>query len=407
MCLSPIKIKYSDNYNNYRGTLIHSYNTSQMLPCGKCLICKENKIEEWVNRWTEQMKITPQNTSYFLTLTYSNENLTYITTPKGELTTLNYDDVTKFLKRLRKRQTKIEKINNLSPSKIVYHGCGEYGKKFTKRPHYHILITNCIVPSNEFEKIWGKGLVHVGDNVDGTSIKYILKYSLKQNYKQKHISKVYNEIKYNFKNKAFPRMQFDIYQKLGFKVHNPDFIEQTYHKKDKLLFSYYNVGVNKYRVIEKSFMSKGIGKNYLTPKKIQEHIINPLLGYLYHDIKKQELKMKPLPRYYKELIFNPNQLDENGKIIYRENGQPLKKWRPQDDDYINTPRYKKQLLSYRQQLKREAETLQLINDVGYDNYLQNKLYNEKLKKQKLEKYILIGEQFRDYNAKLYGYEMLI
>lgn len=407
MCLKPIRINYSDNYKNYRGILIHAYNTSQMLPCGKCLICKENKIEEWVNRWTEQMKITPENTSYFLTLTYSDENLTYITTPKGELSTLNYDDVTKFLKRLRKRQTKIEKINNLTSSKIVYHGCGEYGKKFTKRPHYHILITNCIVPSNEFEKIWGNGLVHVGDNVDGTSIKYILKYSLKQNYKQKHISKVYNEIKYNFKNKAFPRMQLDIYEKLGFKIHNPDFIEQTYHKKDKLLFSYYNVGQNKYRVIEKSFMSKGIGKNYLTPKKIQEHITNPLLGYLYHDIKKQELKMKPLPRYYKELIFNPNQLDENGKIIYRENGQPLKKWRPQDDDYIYTPRYKKQLLSYRQQLKREAETLQLINDVGYDNYLKNKLYNENLKKQKLEKYITKGEQFRDYNSKLYGYEMLI
>ena len=119
-----------------------------MLPCGKCLICKENKIEEWVNRWTEQMKVTPENTSYFLTLTYSDENLTYISTPKGELSTLNYDDVQKFLKRLRKRQTKIEKINNLPISKIVYHGCGEYGKKFTKRPHYHILVTNCIVPPN-------------------------------------------------------------------------------------------------------------------------------------------------------------------------------------------------------------------------------------------------------------------
>ena len=202
-------------------------------------------------------------------------------------------------------------------------------------------------------------------------------------------------------------MQLDIYEKLGFKVHNPDFIEQTYHRKDKLLFSYYNVGENKYRVIEKSFMSKGIGKNYLTSKKIQEHIINPLLGYLYHDIKKQELKMKPLPRYYKELIFNPNQLDENGKIIYRENGQPLKKWRPQDDDYIYSPRYKKQFLSYRQQLKREAETLQLINDVGYNNYLTNKLYNENLKKQKLEKYITKGEQFRDYNAQLHRYDMLI
>ena len=202
-------------------------------------------------------------------------------------------------------------------------------------------------------------------------------------------------------------MQFDVYEKLGFKVHNPDFIDQTYHRKDKLLFSYYNSGKNQFRVIEKSFMSKGIGKNYLTAKKIQEHIVNPLLGYLYHDIKKQELKMKPLPRYYKELIFNPNQLDENGKIIYRENGQPLKKWRPQDDDYINTPRFRKQFLSYRQHLKREAETLQLIKDLGYDQYLQNKLYNENLKKQKLEKYLTKGEQFRDYNAKLYGYEMMI
>ena len=100
-------------------------------------------------------------------------------------------------------------------------------------------------------------------------------------------------------------------------------------------------------------------------------------------------------------------MDDNGKIIYRENGQPLKKWRPQDDDYINTPRYKKQLMSYRQQLKREAETLQFIKDVGYDNYLKNKLYNENLKKQKLEKYILKGKNFQEYNAKINGYEMLI
>ena len=68
---------------------------------------------------------------------------------------------------------------------------------------------------------------------------------------------------------------------------------------------------------------------------------------------------------------------------------------------------KKQLFSYRQQLKREAETLQFINDVGYDNYLTNKLYNENLKKQKLEKYITKGEQFREYNSQVHGYDMLI
>ena len=63
-------------------------------------------------------------------------------------------------------------------------------------------------------------------------------------------------------------------------------------------------------------------------------------------------------------------------------------------------------MSYRQQLKREAETLQFIKAVGYDNYLQNKLYNENLK-QKLERYILKGEQFQEYNSKINGSEMLI
>lgn len=407
MCLNPISIKYSDNYKNFRGDIKHAYNDKQIVPCGKCLICKQNKIEEWVCRWSEQLKVTKENTSYFLTLTYDDNHLNYISTPNGKISTLNYDDVTKFIKRLRKKQTTIEKKQNLQPTKIVYHGCGEYGKKFTKRPHYHILITGCIIEPGEYQKIWNKGLVHVGDNVNETSIKYILKYSLKQSYTQNQVTKVYNEIKYNFKNKAFPRVNLSIYEKLGFKVHNPDFQEQTYHRKDKLLLTYYNNGVNKYRVIEKSFMSKGIGKNYLTAQQIERHIKQPLLGFLYHDIKKNELKEKPLPKYYKELIFNPNYRDENGKLVYKENKQPLKKYRPSSDDYFTSPRYKRQLSTYQCSLKKQKEIQNIVDLIGLQNYINNQRINRNSEKQKFLAFLDKGEAMRAYNLKINKAEMLI
>ena len=105
MCLSPVKIKYSDNYKNYRGTLIHPYNEGQILPCGKCYECKEFKIEEWQIRWKEHLKTVNPDYSQFITLTYSDDNLPQMITPDGELiSSLDYTDVQKFFKRIRKHQ---------------------------------------------------------------------------------------------------------------------------------------------------------------------------------------------------------------------------------------------------------------------------------------------------------------
>ena len=123
MCLKPILIKPHDNYNKFRGVLIHRYNDKSPVPCGKCIQCKELKIEEWQIRWTEEMKHSHENSSYFITLTYNDQNIPKKITPDGEeITTLDYTDLTKFFKRLRKRQGKLIKDSKLdfTPRSIKY-----------------------------------------------------------------------------------------------------------------------------------------------------------------------------------------------------------------------------------------------------------------------------------------------
>lgn len=147
MCFSPVKVRYHDNYKQYRGKIIHPYNEFRMVPCGHCLACRERYIESWQIRWREQLKVTVDHSSYMITLTYNDESLPHLITPDGELkSTLDYTDVQKFLKRLRKKQETYCKKNGLDNPTIKYHGAGEYGNNFTKRPHYHILITNVIIP---------------------------------------------------------------------------------------------------------------------------------------------------------------------------------------------------------------------------------------------------------------------
>ena len=373
MCLSPVKIKYSDNYKNYRGTLIHAYNEGQILPCGRCYECKEFKIEEWQIRWKEHLKTVNPELSQFITLTYSDNNLPQMITPDGELiSTLDYTDVQKFLKRIRKHQFTYCKKNNIENPKISYHGCGEYGKRYTKRPHYHILITNCLLSQEQISKIWGNGIVHFGNDVTENSIKYILKYTLKNslsNYKTKKV--------YEVDEKIINIEPFELDSKTQFIANlldkNPDLVKKKIEIQNniKLLFKYYLNGENQYRVAEKSFCSKGIGKSFLDDKTIQEYRQNPLLNYLWHDEQKNSYKQKPLPRYYKELIFNPKKRDENGQLLKDENNKYINLWSPKDDFYHETPRYKKQSLQYKYQLHRQNELLNMLNFRGYDEYINN------------------------------------
>lgn len=140
--------------------------------CGHCLDCLQSKSREW------QLRIMHESSQYdkncFITLTYNDDHL-----PVGG--SLVKRDLQLFLKRLRFA---------ISPCKVRYFACGEYGSR-GKRPHYHLIIFNwfpddayffertkkgeVIFRSPTLEKLWTFGFSSVG-NVTPDSAKYCAKY---------------------------------------------------------------------------------------------------------------------------------------------------------------------------------------------------------------------------------------
>lgn len=217
------------------------------VPCGYCRTCLINKKQQWIFRLQQEEKIS--TSSYFVTLTYNDANLPI--TGEG-IPTLAPDDLTKYMKRLRKR----EKGND----KIRYYSVGEYGTK-NHRPHYHLILLN-VKNHENITKAWSnydvhsqihhsKGIVHIG-SVTNASIAYTLSY-------------IFNKPQ----NKG-------IYDK----------------------------------VREFSRQSKGIGKNYLTPEIVKYHRDNLEIGY----VQMPGGTKVGIPRYYKDKMFTEKDFIEREKI---------------------------------------------------------------------------------------------
>jgi hypothetical protein len=113
----------------------------------------------------------------FITLTYSPEHL-----PTSG--SLNKDHFQRFIKRLRKK---------LSPDKIRFYHCGEYGENLN-RPHYHAIIFGFDFPdrylwsfknnirlyrSDLLEKLWPYGYSTIGE-VTFESAAYVARYIMKK-----------------------------------------------------------------------------------------------------------------------------------------------------------------------------------------------------------------------------------
>lgn len=115
-------------------TLYHregDQSVAQLMPCGHCDPCKNNQKNEWMYRhYLEREYGFGPELSSFVTLTLAPESVSYTSDMRE---TLDPDDVTKFIKRLRKRALKYYGV------KIRYHYVGEYGDK-SGRPHYHLII---------------------------------------------------------------------------------------------------------------------------------------------------------------------------------------------------------------------------------------------------------------------------
>lgn len=136
----------------------------------------------WTLRAQEEARVSPS--SFFLTLTYNDENIPRI---DDEHFTVNKRDVNLFLKRLRRN---IDRVNNSKTiesdfMKFKYIQVSEYGSDPTTgipRPHYHFLIfLNKILTRGEFglfcERSWQKGFVTVRPICDG-NIHYVTGYIL-------------------------------------------------------------------------------------------------------------------------------------------------------------------------------------------------------------------------------------
>lgn len=138
---------------------------TEIVPCGKCVLCLKRRQKAWSFRLYEEMKVS--TSACFLTLTYEDPPLSF-----NGLPTLDKADFQKFMKRLRRI---------LGKSKLKYYACGEYGSR-TQRPHYHAIVFNLphtfISDGEKIAKVWNKGHIHIGDcNI--RSIAYTTKYLMK------------------------------------------------------------------------------------------------------------------------------------------------------------------------------------------------------------------------------------
>jgi len=106
--------------------------------CGKCEPCTKSRTNKWKNRIN--LESYGHESSAFVTLTYTDENLRFQNPKTGEFTlpTLIPSDPRNFIKRIRKAHLKtIHSDTGKSP--LRYYLCGEYGDT-NWRPHYHMAL---------------------------------------------------------------------------------------------------------------------------------------------------------------------------------------------------------------------------------------------------------------------------
>lgn len=132
-----------------------------LYPCGQCMPCRVNRRRVWTHRI--MLEGLQHDTSAFVTLTYSDENM-----PSDG--SLRPNDVQDWLKRLRRK---------MEPQRLRYYLVGEYGDT-THRPHYHAALfgfptcswgltrvgksrTSCCAACDAVSTTWGFGHIQVGE----------------------------------------------------------------------------------------------------------------------------------------------------------------------------------------------------------------------------------------------------
>lgn len=180
------------------------YNPKVMLiPCGQCIGCRIRQREDWTTRIELEARDYPKDEVWFITLTYDDDHVPGVIIKTGEfmrkvqytwkpgekrpssVQTLLYEDIQKFLKRLRKAYR----------GKLRYFVAGEYGEQ-TARPHYHMILYgwkptdlenlykihhNGYYTSKWLSDLWGMGQIQIAQAVPET-YRYVAGYVTKKMY---------------------------------------------------------------------------------------------------------------------------------------------------------------------------------------------------------------------------------
>jgi len=192
--LSGKQLKYEDLMYNPKVMLI---------PCGQCIGCRIRQREDWTTRIELEARDYPKEEVWFITLTYDDEHVPGMIVKTGEIMRkvqytwkpgekrpssvqiLLYEDIQKFLKRLRKAYR----------GKLRYFVAGEYGEQ-TARPHYHMILYgwrpkdlenlykihhNGYYTSKWLADLWGMGQIQIAQAVPET-YRYVAGYVTKKMY---------------------------------------------------------------------------------------------------------------------------------------------------------------------------------------------------------------------------------
>lgn len=146
------------------------------VPCNNCTGCKLEYARQWSIRIMHEKRFHQE--SCFITLTYDDQHV-----PQSY--SLDKRELQLFFKKLRKF---------LSPKKIRFFACGEYGD-LNGRPHYHAIVFNHdwsdkkfversdsgeeIYTSEALRRLWRNGIVSTQD-VTHKSAAYVARYCTKK-----------------------------------------------------------------------------------------------------------------------------------------------------------------------------------------------------------------------------------
>lgn len=173
-CFRPLYVR---EWQGEDGSKVKT-NSYHLVPCGKCVACLSQRRNQWTYRLTKEQ--SGSDYSFFLTLTYDNDNIPIRIVDEKPYFVFNKKHVQDYLKRVRFI------INKMNPDiKLRYYCVSEYGAK-THRPHYHmqLFVQNDTslkymkTITNVLEKEWTLGFFQ-RQNTNQANIHYVTKYCIK------------------------------------------------------------------------------------------------------------------------------------------------------------------------------------------------------------------------------------